>query len=139
MNRPLFIQWDKRSETGIAILDEQHQGIVSIINSFYYLVGLKAGNNVLYASIGETVKNYSRIHFITEERLLEATAYPAFEEHRKMHAKLLQSMERIEFDAVRNNDSKPLLDFLKEWWLGHINEQDQLYVRHLHANSKSLP
>jgi hypothetical protein len=32
MQRPLFIQWQGHNETGIAIIDEQHKGIVSIIN-----------------------------------------------------------------------------------------------------------
>jgi hemerythrin len=28
LNLPLFIQWDKRNETGIPLIDGQHKGIV---------------------------------------------------------------------------------------------------------------
>ena len=131
MQRPLFIKWNEQNETGIAIIDEQHKGIVSIINSFYYLMSMGGGGNILYSCISETMKTYSRIHFVTEEELLEMSSYEDIEAHRAMHRDLTREIERIECKAIRNNDSKPLLDFLKKWWTNHINKQDQLYAPHL--------
>jgi len=136
MQRPLFIQWHARNETGIAILDEQHKGIVSIINTFYHLLGLGAGNSALYANVSETMKAYSHIHFLTEEKLLEEVAYKDIEEHKEMHKKLLQEMDRIEWHAVKENEAKVLLDFQKKWWLEHINEQDKRFVQYLHTSGK---
>jgi len=135
MQRPLFIKWHEQNDTGIAIIDEQHKGIVSIINSFYYLMSL-GGGTILYSCISETMKNYSRIHFITEEKLLEASSYEDIEAHRAMHRDLTLEIEHIECKAIRDNDSKPLLDFLKKWWITHINEQDQLYAPHLRAYAR---
>ena len=134
MQRPLFIQWNACNETGVAILDEQHRGMVSIINTFYYLLGLGVSNSALYANIGETMKTYARIHFLTEEKLLEASTYKDIEPHKEMHRKLIQEIERVEWHAVKENEAKLLLDFQKKWWLEHINEQDQRYVQHLHAS-----
>ena len=134
VQRPLFIQWHARSETGVAIIDEQHRGVVSIINTFYHLLGQGDGNSALYASIGETMKTYARLHFLTEEKLLETSAYPHFEEHKEMHRKLIQETERVQWNAVKENEAKLLLDFQKKWWLEHINEQDQHYVQHLRAS-----
>ena len=135
--RPLFIHWQAQNETGIAIIDEQHKGIVSIINTFYYLMGTGANNTMLFSSISGVMKTYSRIHFITEERLL-AAAYKDYEKHKELHRQLLLEIERIEYEAVMANDAKPLLDFLKKWWLEHINEQDRLYVAELRASINAM-
>jgi len=136
MNETLFIQWQKQNETGIRLIDEQHKGIVSIINSFYYLMGKNAGNKLLYSSISETLKNYSRIHFITEERFLEASGYPDLPAHKELHKKLTLEIDRIEYAAVQENDAQPLLAFLKNWWVQHINEEDMQYAKVLRELGK---
>jgi len=128
MDSPLFIQWQGFNGTGIAIIDEQHKGIVSIINSFYYMMGHGMNSKMLYACISDTMRNYSRIHFLTEEGLLEAAGYEKIEEHRQLHKRLLMEIDRIEYQSVKIDDAKPLLDFLKKWWLSHINEKDMQYA-----------
>ena len=138
MQHPLFIQWHARNETGIAILDEQHKGIVSIINTFYYLMGAGANNAMLFSCISGMMKTYSRVHFITEEKLLEATAYKDYEKHKELHRQLILETEHMEHEAVMANEAKPLLDFLKKWWTEHINEQDKLYISHLHDSANAL-
>jgi hemerythrin-like metal-binding protein len=143
MSRPLFIKWNERYELGVPLLDEQHRGIVSIINSLYYMIKLGAVNNKLCASILATIKNYSNIHFITEEGLLEFSGYPDLEKHKTMHGKLIAEMERmgraVEHDDFTAIEAEPLLDFLKKWWIEHINKEDHLYMPHLLANNKDLP
>jgi hemerythrin-like metal-binding protein len=140
MHRPLFIKWQKCNDTGIALIDEQHKGIVSIINSFYFMMGRHVDNAMLYSSISDTMKNYSRIHFVTEESFLEASGFPELEEHREMHRNLSLDIERMEFRAVRSNDARPLLEFLKRWWLEHINEKDMHYAQYLRDRHKhSIP
>jgi hemerythrin-like metal-binding protein len=133
MNCILFIRWQDCNDTGIALIDEQHRGIVSIINSFHYLTQKDPGNDILYSFISDTMKNYSRIHFITEERILKAAEYPDYERHKELHKNLALSIARIEHAATTEKDSRPLLDFLKRWWIEHINEQDMQYVPHLHS------
>ncbi|MDR1849976.1 MAG: bacteriohemerythrin [Zoogloeaceae bacterium] len=136
MNDTLFIQWQKQNETGISLIDEQHIGIVSIINSFHYLMGKEAGNSILYSSISDTLKNYSRIHFITEERMLEALGYPELAAHKEMHRNLTVEIDQIEYIAIQDNDARPLLNFLKNWWVHHINEEDMHYAQVLRKMGK---
>ena len=128
MHQSLFIEWQSCNETGIELIDEQHRGIVSIINTFYYMMSHGMNNRILYSCISDTMRNYSRIHFITEEGFLESAGYEKLEQHRELHRKLTHEIDHIEHQAVRTNDAKPLLDFLKKWWLEHINEQDRQFV-----------
>jgi hemerythrin-like metal-binding protein len=131
MEQPLFIKWQACNDTCISLIDEQHRGIVSIINTLHHLMGKNIDTRALYSCIIDTMKNYSRIHFITEERFLEASDYPYLEEHKKMHRDLFMKMEHIEYIALMENDAKPLLEFLKKWWLKHILQEDMQYVHYL--------
>jgi len=139
MNRPLYIKWHERNETGIALIDEQHKGIVSIINTFYHMMGKRMNNSMLYSCISDTLKNYSRIHFITEESFMQEMQYEHWEYHKELHRNLNMEIERIETQGIKDNDARPLLDFLKKWWLEHINDKDQLYAASLHVGSKARP
>jgi len=130
---PLFIKWHACNETGIALIDEQHKGIVSIINTFYHIYMMDTGteNRLLYSCISDTLRNYSRVHFITEEGYLDASQYADTEKHKKLHENLTMEIERIEKEGIKANDPKLLLEFLKKWWIEHINEEDQLYASHV--------
>ena len=129
IKQPLFIVWDKHSEIGISLIDEQHKGIVSIINTFYYMMGKKVNNNMLYSCIINALKNYSNIHFITEENFLKELQYKNIDQHKEWHRKLAIEIDIIEREGIKTNDPRPLLEFLKKWWLEHINEQDMQYAQ----------
>ena len=128
MHQPLFIVWQKTNEIGIPLIDEQHKGIVSIINTFYYMMQKKVDCQLLYSCIAHTMKEYSRIHFITEEAFLYTAKYCAFDEHKELHEELTRQIDIIERKCLMENDVSPLLLFLKQWWINHINIEDKKYV-----------
>ena len=128
MNRPLFIVWNQTNEIGISLIDEQHKGIVSIINTFYYMMRKDINCQLLYSCIANTMKEYSKIHFITEESFMSIAKYDDIENHKRLHEKLTTQIDIIERKCLVANDATPLLDFLKEWWLNHINVEDKKYV-----------
>ena len=135
-HHPLYIVWQERNETGIPLIDEQHRGVVSIINSFHYMMSENMGNTMMYSCISDTLKNYSHIHFVTEEALLKEFNYPGLEKHIEAHKGLAIEVERIGSQAIRDQNARPLLEFLKKWWIEHINEEDQLYVPYLRSSGK---
>ena len=134
---PLYITWHAHNETGIRLIDEQHRGIVSIINTFYYMMGKHMDNTMMYSCISDTLRNYSRTHFITEEAFMKVSDYPGLEQHIEMHRNLISEIEEIELQGIANHDARPLLEFLKRWWIEHINEKDKLYIPYLHSSNKS--
>jgi len=136
MRRPLFIIWQECNNTGIDLIDEQYRRIVSIINTLYYSVAIGKGNNKLYSQMLDTLYNYSNIHFMTEEGILETCEYKNIKKHKELHKKLLIDMEQISHITIAANDPSPLLEFLKKWWLEHINNEDRLYASYLHTSGK---
>jgi hemerythrin len=66
MKNTLYIVWNEYNNLGIAVIDEQHRGIVAIINSLHYFIQEGQGEDVLVPTLG-MLEHYTRIHFLTEE------------------------------------------------------------------------
>jgi hemerythrin-like metal-binding protein len=130
MRNILYIVWNESNNVGISIIDEQHRGIISTINSLYHFIQRGQGEDIL-RSIMVMLVQYTNIHFNTEETLMEESGYPEIEGHRELHQSLYDKTKAMSFDAGRNTDPEKVLRFLKEWWLGHINKEDKKYVPYL--------
>ena len=136
---PLYIIWQGHNETGVDIIDEQHRGIVSIINSLFYMMNQGMDRQLICSCISDTLIDYSQLHFLTEELFLEEAEYPDLEQHKEQHGNLNKELQRIKRQGIMYNEVRPLLEFLKKWWFEHINDQDQLYASHLLEFHKDSP
>jgi hemerythrin-like metal-binding protein len=123
----LYIIWNESNNVGIPILDEQHRGIVSIINSFYYFVQTGHGEEAIKPTLA-MLEHYTRVHFITEEALMRDAGYPDIDGHIVLHKKLTARTEAIVRAAGKSLDTDTTLEFLKQWWLGHIKTEDRKYM-----------
>ena len=129
----LYIIWDDKNNLGIDIIDEQHRAIVSTVNSYhYYLANGKV--DLALKPILITLNQYTKIHFMTEEDLLEVTEYPDRKEHQQHHQKLSQRMVEIAKASIQEKDYYVVLQFLKKWWLNHIRIEDFKYASHVKKN-----
>ena len=127
----LFIVWNDSDYLGVPIIDEQHRGIVSTINSLHFLLRTKHAKSTLQAVVN-TMREYTRIHFATEEMILEMIGYDQIEAHRELHAKLIMKSNSVAYESKLLNDPQQYLQFLKDWWLTHIRQQDKLYAPYAH-------
>jgi len=119
----IFVIWKPEYDMGVNIIDEQHRGIVSIINSLYFGTQCNHIKNVLAPTIG-MLKSYAQIHFQTEEYFLEAAKYIGVQSHRALHQAYISKLADIERKSLYDKDPYKLMMFLKEWWLGHICIED---------------
>jgi len=128
MNNNLYIVWKKEYNTGIAIIDEQHRGIISTINSLYHFIQNGHGEDILESTI-LIMEQYINIHFQTEEALLRKANYLKYDEHILLHRKW---SERTKMLTLKNvNEPAEVLKFLKQWWMEHINIEDRKYISSL--------
>jgi len=123
----LYIVWSKENELGIPIVDEQHRGIVSTINSFYYFIQQGHGAEALSPTLN-ILGQYTKLHFRAEEALMERAKYAAVEEHLALHKELVKKMTILARDLISREDANSLLQLLKDWWMGHINLEDRKYA-----------
>ncbi len=125
----LYITWQDSYNSGINIIDSQHRGIVSAINSiFYYLRGQRAEEKAEH--VFKLVKEYTDVHFKTEEYIQAASNYPLYDEHKQLHAELRRSTIKVLDDYWVNQDPAIVLKFLKSWWIGHIGKEVASFKEH---------
>jgi hemerythrin len=131
-NVGLYIVWDKKYESSIPIIDEQHRAIVSLINSLYYFMQEDRAIDALMPTIN-MLSVYAILHFNTEEPLMKRAGYKDFDQHCALHQQLINKTAVVMQRTNEEKDATILLKFLKNWWLTHINVEDRKYmalVRH---------
>ncbi len=128
--RNLYIIWSDKNKLGVPIIDEQHRGIISTINSLHYFIQIGHGEEVLRPTL-VMLAQYTEIHFKTEEALMKSANYPAIKEHKVLHRDLIEKTRKLSTEHSGSLDSNRVLKFLREWWLGHINKEDRKYLPYM--------
>ena len=140
-----IFSWDDSLSVKIKIIDDQHKVLLDMINNYYNEIhqilegnGIKSLNELRIDLISK-MKKYSMEHFQTEEELFEKYHYPAFEEHKKEHDAFIDKVLHLE---KRLEEKKIILttditDFLKDWVITHIMDEDQKYGEFLRSNGVS--
>ncbi|MDR0843122.1 MAG: hemerythrin family protein [Acidobacteriota bacterium] len=128
MDYSLLIQWKDVNNLGIPIIDDQHRGIVSVINSLAFFVQRNKGEFYLNTTFA-MMDSYTKLHFSTEEELLRAAGYPEFDGHRRLHTDLIRESFFTANESIRLCDPDIYLRFLKNWWMEHINRCDRMYAQ----------
>jgi len=133
LNHNVLIVWQSSYNLGIPIIDEQHRGIVSVINSLCYAIQNRHGHEMLKPAIG-MVNEYTRIHFEIEEDFHRRCGYPDSEKHCLLHKELTQALSQTSKESIWNRDPQEFLAFLKEWWISHICKEDMAFSQYLTKN-----
>lgn len=108
-------------------------------NTLFYYMRQGMGANVVIPT-KTMLEQYTKLHFLTEESLLEISEYPdpTLEEHKVLYTDLITKMYQASRKSRKYSDPLVFLEFLKEWWTVHINQKDHEYIRHLrrHLNRR---
>lgn len=123
-----LIKWDDRYSVKIAKFDEQHQGLVKLINTLYESMSLGKGQQEL-ANILKELVDYTRKHFSSEEALMLKHNYPHYAAHKISHDRLTQQVMEFknQYDQGKIGLSVQMMSFLKEWLVNHILDEDKAY------------
>ena len=125
-----LIKWVPSFCSGIKKVDDQHKELVNLINNmFNHSSGDAKKEREYFTSIVHQLIEYVKLHFQTEEKLMIATKFPDYHEHKAEH----DSFTLHVISVVKNytgNNRLTLLDitkFLKDWVLSHVAVMDQKY------------
>jgi hemerythrin-like metal-binding protein len=129
-----FILWSDAYSVGIPDIDTQHMRIVTILNELFEakqkngLQSLELKRKLLL------VKIYTETHFQYEETLMRYAHFPEYEEHCKYHLEMKNKTKKIIKEVYVNNSGHPedLFQFLKMWWVSHIQGKDKHYTPYMH-------
>ncbi len=121
-----LIEWTQDLSVNIDTIDAQHQKLVDMINNFYDQVSNKS-NKELIGSLITQMREYTEIHFKTEEELYERYQYKNIKQHIIKHNDFVAKVNDLE---KRYNQGKLIItfeitNFLKDWLINHIHKSDK--------------
>jgi len=125
-----MIKWSEHYEVGVAVIDGQHREMLDTVNRL--LEGLRDGRDA--DELVETLRELVRLtehNIATEERLMQEHGL-ALGHHHDEHQRLLEAIRRFDLplDAGGLGSSAR---FLREWLLGHIDENDRPFAEQLRS------
>jgi hemerythrin len=109
-------------------MDDQHGILMDTMNELRLALVHGADGEQMSELLGRLIE-FMRMHFWSEEQLMEQTGFPGLAEHRAEHEKLLAQVRESAHRAQRNEcvGMRPLLGFLRDWYVEHIEGMDQEY------------
>ncbi len=120
--------WNTNFETGISIIDEQHKGLINLLNLLISHIAYQSDAPTLNLVFDE-LKAYTVNHFSTEEKIWEQyfSDDAWIEWHKHAHVDFI-----AEVIAIKEESDKPLEDiieeivkFLTHWLAFHILDSDK--------------
>jgi hemerythrin len=129
------INWDENLSVKIDSIDLQHKKLIDMINSFYENINQDT-QKVEMLELINSLKEYTVFHFSTEEKYMQQTNFPDFENHKSEHDKFVATV--LDFEE-RFKNGKFLLtfevtNFIKEWVAKHIMGADKKYTDYFIKN-----
>jgi len=134
----MAIQWEEKYSVGVKEIDDQHKQFIEIMNNFYVSFYANKSNDKL-EEIFTKIINYGEKHFATEEKYFNLYNYEKSDEHKADHQKLKEKVLSLydEFKAEKANIAVDLMDFLENWLVDHLINQDQKYIQCFKQNGLS--
>jgi len=124
-----FMKWDDTFSVNVREIDLQHQKLIEMVNEFYEHVGDDYGKAL--QTLLDSLVDYTRYHFSTEEKYFKEFAYQDSASHTDMHRKFAEKVldVRSRLDQGRIVVSFEITNFLKDWLTHHIREDDRAYSK----------
>ena len=125
------VPWNPSCATGHPGLDANHQDLIQAFNRIVRAVA-KGEPGEPARALGRLI-DAAIAHFGLEESLMQATGCPSAREHQAGHAQLIAQLQDLARRIQRGEASftAPVLDFLQDWVVCHIQTDDQVLARHL--------
>jgi hemerythrin len=116
---------------GIKIIDDQHKGLLDFVNDlFNHSTGNEKEERAYFKEVIQQAVKYIKEHFNTEEKLMTATKFPGYAEHKKIHDEFTLTVVNSvkDFESGKRLVLEKFAYFLKDWVLTHVAVMDMQYA-----------
>ncbi|MDH4128347.1 MAG: hemerythrin family protein [Spirochaetota bacterium] len=129
----LLYKWEENYNLNIKSIDDQHKELLELINTLYNNT-IKDYNADSYVLL-DLILDWCIPHFRDEEKILEESEFPLYEEHKKSHRDFEGQIRIIYNEINKGFESRVLLvRFLKlliNWFINHVMTEDKKYAEFL--------
>ncbi len=128
-NRLNPFKWTTEFSVGVKELDLQHQKLFAFLNRLIMAKTTSIIHSEVVKDILDDMVEYSKTHFTSEERLMEAHHFPLLEEHKQHHRDFENQTAQFRAQMEENIEetASHVLEYLYSWWTLHILEEDMAY------------
>ncbi len=143
------IHWRDDMSVGVAQLDDDHKGLIAILNRLGHALHGDAVNGeggvpsrddqrtVLTLGL-RALESYMKVHFAREERAMQVGGFPGLDGHKPQHRDFIEEMTEMtnRFEAGGDTDLlEDLVLYLRDWLIHHIMVEDMTYKPYLAGNA----
>ncbi len=124
---------------GIASMDREHSGQLSLLNDLRAAVRGGAPDSLVYALLNDLVE-HTNLHFLSEQLAMKLQAYEAYESHLLEHERLLVEVRNLSNSLATGTvaDRQGLIEALRSWLIVHIQTADKALAEYLSTRSAHL-
>ncbi len=122
------IKWSDGFSVGVAEMDRQHQKLVAMINRLIREQKVLTDAATIAELLTE-MTDYALEHFRAEEYLMSEYGYKYKDKQTQQHEAFITKTQGF-YSATNigtNILSKALLDYLRQWLVSHILDEDMKY------------
>jgi hemerythrin-like metal-binding protein len=138
-----MLDWNDVFVTGIRLVDEQHRGLVALINRAAPRLAVEGADPDELAGLYEQLTDYAAHHFACEEGLMREAGLAAehCERHAADHREFVEDLNRWHEQLGRPGgvSGRDLLRFLTHWLVLHILGEDQEMARQIALIDRGVP
>jgi len=129
-----IIVWSNTFACNIKIIDDQHRHLVDLVNKmFNHVTGDEDEERLYLKNVLQEAVRYIKIHFATEEKIMLATRFAGYIEHKEAHQNFVYNVAN-NIKSLISGKRLTLLSFskfLKNWILTHIAVMDKQYFDYI--------
>jgi len=127
------MKWDEAFCIGCNTIDLQHQKLVQYVDKLELTCSNQTSD--VYDAL-QFLIDYARTHFADEERIMAAIDFPCLSDQKLMHDEFIDFITGILLDLKNGKlcDLDELLEYLKNWIIQHILQEDKKIGDHLRIN-----
>lgn len=133
------IAFDDTLFTGNEMIDTQHKELIARVNKLAEQCGGASEMNVAVRTL-DFLMDYTDFHFSAEEKLQEEYQYPRLEEHKKLHAQFVKSVDELremleEEEGPSEAFSAAVERNIVDWLVNHIQICDKDVAQYVRDHS----
>jgi hemerythrin len=123
-----LIEWNEYYSVNVKLFDEQHRGLIDIINRLEDTLSVDKGSEIP-GEVLQSLVDYTHDHFSAEERFMSVFRFPGCEEHKKEHRQMFVMVHEIDKNKMIGNahSGRKVVSYLKDWLIWHIEGTDRIY------------
>jgi len=125
------VSWSNSYSMGVKLIDDQHKGLIDFVNDlFNHASGNEKEERAYFSEVIQQAVQYVKYHFQSEEKLMIATKFPGYKEHKKIHDEFTMTVVKTvkDFETGKRLVLEKFAYFLKDWVLSHIAVMDRQYA-----------